>query len=226
MTYINEYWDSIFKSNVVFNNKVLSISINNDLELMILSQKNKTYVTIKENIYNRLDLSSDIKTEYFYSQLNDLDIKLYSADNLFYLSDKAADKISSKDYINTRLLNIDDVKLLNDFESKINDKELDEAYVKLDHYLALGYIVNNQLLAAASVYIYRDSKIMDIGIVSDPNYRGKGIAKATVQALSKEVISRKYFIQYRCSDANMASYYLALSCGFELYGKLEVIKSK
>jgi RimJ/RimL family protein N-acetyltransferase len=105
----------------------------------------------------------------------------------------------------------------------VPEQELDEAFVQIDHWLVFGTFVQGRLACIASMYPWRDIHLADLGVVTLPAYRGRGVARATVRALSATALQRGYEPQYRCQMDNVASAALAGSAGFERFGRWDVI---
>jgi predicted GNAT family acetyltransferase len=60
-------------------------------------------------------------------------------------------------------------------------------------------------------------------VITLPTYRGQGLAKATVRAISVRALSQGYEPQYRCQLGNAPSIALAESAGFVRFGTWDVI---
>jgi len=123
----------------------------------------------------------------------------------------------------TRRLHDTDAEAFAVFSAAVPEQKLDEAFVQIDHWLVFGTFVQGRLACIASMYPWRDIHLADLGVVTLPAYRGRGVASATVRALSAAALQRGYERQYRCQMDNVASAALAGSAGFERFGRWDVI---
>ncbi|WP_447407152.1 GNAT family N-acetyltransferase, partial [Clostridium perfringens] len=72
---------------------------------------------------------------------------------------------------------------------------------------------------AASAYPWESGLFADLGVLTLPDVRGRGFARAVVLTISEFSRRKGYEPQYRCQIDNLASVALAKSCGFALFGK-------
>jgi RimJ/RimL family protein N-acetyltransferase len=176
----------------------------------------------------RLGLSPQTKIESraLARSLATAQMKLHGADNLFYLPVEAQSALQSERVasVTRRLQDTDaDADAFAVLCAEASEEDLDEAYVEIDHWLVFGTFVDDRLAAVASMYPWRDTHLADLGVLTLPAYRGRGLAKATVRALSAAALKGGYEPQYRCQLDNVASAVLAHSAGFERFGTWDVI---
>lgn len=93
--------------------------------------------------------------------------------------------------------------------------EVEAGCVEVDDDLAFGCLSDGMLAAAASAFDYIG--FMDIGVLTHPAYRKRGLGRAAVRALCAGLIDQGSLPQYRCDAANLASVNLARSLNFRLY---------
>ncbi len=158
------------------------------------------------------------------ARLDRAGIALTDPDHLFYLTLDAQDAI--RDEVSgggTRQLKADDAAAFEEFTAAAPDDDLDEAFVELDHWLVFGSFVADTLVSAASMYPWNGTQLADLGVITLPEFRGRGLGRATVRAMSATALARGYEPQYRCQLDNSASIALARAAGFTLFGKWEVI---
>ena len=129
-----------------------------------------------------------------------------------------------KDAPNIRVLTPADAAAFAEFEAANSPEDLEEAYVELDQWVVMGALAGDRILGAAAMYPWRGTTLADIGIIVRPDARGAGHARALVRAISREAYRRGHEPQYRCDVTNTASYALALSAGFSLYGTWQPIE--
>ncbi|MCM3501525.1 GNAT family N-acetyltransferase [Microbacterium sp. P26] len=151
-------------------------------------------------------------------------ISLNDPDHLFYLpvEEQAAVLAETADG-NTRRLTGDDADAFTVLAAAAPENELDEAFVELDHWLVFGTFVEGRLAAAASMYPWQGTRLADLGVITLPEYRGRGLARATVLAMAAEALEQGYEPQYRCQLDNAPSVALALASGFRRFGEWTVI---
>jgi GNAT superfamily N-acetyltransferase len=154
-------------------------------------------------------------------------ITLHDPDYLFYLAeaDQAALRTEAA-YIGTRQLTMADGEAFGRFVRAAPEQDVAEAFVELDHWLVFGTFVDGALVAAASMYPWGDTRLADLGVLTLPGYRGRGMGRATVRAISARAIELGYEPQYRCQVDNAPSVALARSAGFALFGKWQVLDTQ
>jgi RimJ/RimL family protein N-acetyltransferase len=151
-------------------------------------------------------------------------LKLNGADYLFYLPAQEQALVQSERVSpDTRQLTETNAGAFADFAAQAPADDLDEAFVELDHWLVFGTFVDEQLVSAASMYPWQGTHLADLGVITLPAYRGQGLAKATVRAISAQALRQGYEPQYRCQLDNASSVALARSAGFVQFGTWDVI---
>ncbi len=151
-------------------------------------------------------------------------ICLHDPDHLFYLTlrerEALRDEVRSSA---TRQLTAADASRFTEFTGEAPEDDLDAAFVELDHWLVFGSLAGDKLVCAASMYPWSGTRLADLGVVTLPEFRGRGLGRETVRAMSAAALSRGYEPQYRCQLDNTASVALARSAGFTHFGEWEVI---
>jgi RimJ/RimL family protein N-acetyltransferase len=161
-----------------------------------------------------------------HSALEAAGVALNGADYLFYLpvDDQAAVRTETVP-ADTRQLTLADAEAFAEFAVAAPAKDMDEASVELDHWLVFGTFADGRLVSAASMYPWRGTRFADLGIITLPEYRGRGLAKRTVRAISARALADGYEPQYRCQLDNTPSASLARAAGFAQFGTWDVIVS-
>ncbi|GLI26170.1 putative acetyltransferase [Agromyces rhizosphaerae] len=158
------------------------------------------------------------------SRLDDAGLELNGADLVSYLTLEARRSVAAPPPApGTRALTAADVSEFARFSADAPEDDLDEAYVELDHWVALGTFVDGRLVAAASMYPWRDSTVADIGVITLPEHRGRGLGRRLVQAIAAEALARGHEPQYRHQAGNAASAALARSAGFARFAEWDVV---
>nr|WP_246414180.1 GNAT family N-acetyltransferase [Microbacterium thalassium] len=123
----------------------------------------------------------------------------------------------------TRPLSEADAAAFAAFCATAPEADLDAAFVELDHWLVYGAFESGDLAAVASMYPWRDTRLADVGVITLPSLRGRGIGRRIVRAIAADAVSRGYEPQYRCQLDNLASVALAESAGFRRFGFWDVV---
>lgn len=151
-------------------------------------------------------------------------ISFNDPDHLFYLTlEDQAVLHSESPGPDTRQLSASDAAMFDALTNQAPEDDLDEAFVELDHWLVLGTFINDTLVSAASMYPWSGTHLADLGVITLPAFRGRGLGRVTVRAMSAEALRRGYEPQYRCQLDNPASVTLARAAGFTRLGSWEVI---
>jgi GNAT superfamily N-acetyltransferase len=121
-----------------------------------------------------------------------------------------------------RRLTRDDQGALDSLRKHCTPNDVDEAYVELEHEIAWGCFQGEQLAAVGSGY--RRNGFMDYGVLTDPEFRGHGLARHVVCVLTDDTLERGLIPQYRCNRVNQASRRVAEAAGFTLFYTTETVK--
>ncbi len=114
-----------------------------------------------------------------------------------------------------------DADVMSALHSANTPEDVDEGYVEVTHQIAFGCFHGEQLVAAASGY--ERTGFMDIGVLTHPEFRKKGLGKAVVGALCDWSIQHDIIVQYRHNILNTGSQNVAKSLNFQMYFKSEGI---
>jgi len=153
-------------------------------------------------------------------------VALHGADYLFYLPVEDQSAVRAETVPGeTRQLTMADAGAFAQFAVAAPAQDMEEAFVELGHWLVWGTFADGRLVAAASMYPWRGTHFADLGIITLPEYRGRGLAKRTVRAISARTLAAGYEPQYRCQLDNTPSASLARAAGFAQFGTWDVIAS-
>ena len=100
--------------------------------------------------------------------------------------------------------------------------EVDDACVDTGHEIACGGFDGERMVARGSGY--RRHGFMDLGVLTDPGFRGRRLAPAIVSALSQRCAERGVLAMYRCDRTNGASRRVAERAGFTLCFNTESLR--
>jgi GNAT superfamily N-acetyltransferase len=94
-------------------------------------------------------------------------------------------------------------------------EDVDEGYVEVTHQIVYGCFAGEQLVAAASGYDH--AGFMDIGVLTHPEFRRKGLGKSVVGAICDWSLRNRFIAQYRFNAQNGGSQCVAESLNFKRY---------
>jgi len=232
---VTDFWNEEMNGDLWYKDDSFTLMINEDLEedgqIMLLESADKQRVNavITSAIMKRIGLmvNDSLSESVFLQLLKDAGISLHGADYIYYYQEENKKKLLETASIETiRLLNASDGEAFEYFVSSASEQDLDDAYVELDHWVVFGSFEDGKLVSAASMYPWGDDvKIADLGVLTLPDYRGKGHARNLVHTICKYTLQQGYEPQYRCQIDNHASVALAAASGLTLYGKWDLIAS-
>lgn len=151
-------------------------------------------------------------------------LELHDPDHLFYLPVEQQHEFRTEaPAAGTRGLTGADAQAFAEFAAAAPAADLEEAFVELDHWLVFGTLVDDRIVAVATMYPWDGTRLADLGVLTLPSYRGNGLARRTVRALAAAAVAAGYEPQYRCQLDNTASVALAASAGFVRFGTWHVI---
>lgn len=165
-----------------------------------------------------------IEPELVTSALEMANISLNDPDDIFHFTIEEGRALAEEPTRpGVRRLSLDDRAAFERFIDDAPDEDVDEAFVELEHWLVFGCFVDERLVSAASMYPWDGSTLADTGVLTLPEFRGRGYGAATVRGLSARALQLGYEPQYRCQVDNLGSVSLARSAGLALFGTWEVI---
>jgi len=110
------------------------------------------------------------------------------------------------------------------FHAAASPQDLDDAWVEFDHPVVFGSFVADRIVCAASTLPWDRSPLADLGILTLPDSRGRGHARAVLAAIGRHVRSTGQELQYRCQTDNTASVALARAAGLAAFGEWDVLR--
>lgn len=228
------YWDGLFDSgHCVPTADGFSLMINPNLSaerraIVMVPTQGRTRVAVAPGVASALGIESDgapIVLAQFREALCVAGIEMHAPDIVYYVAAPQVPTTPSSAVPDVRLLRADDAALFDAFMAQISDDDQDDAYVELDRWATFGAFVESELLAVSSMYPWGGAAIADMGVLTMPKARGKGLASALVRAMIEHASRHGYEAQYRCQFDNVASNALAQSLGLAPFGRWEVARS-
>jgi GNAT superfamily N-acetyltransferase len=141
---------------------------------------------------------------------------------IFHLQPGALVRPKLRSQFISRPLAPTDQSLLDGLRNHCTPNEVDEGYVEIDHEIAWGCCEGERLVAVGSAY--RRNGFMDLGVLTAPEFRGRGLARHIVCALSDVTLKLGLIPQYRCNRINRPSRRVAEGAGFTLYYTTESVR--
>ena len=169
------------------------------------------YLTILQDAYGDGDL--DITITDVLSLLDDPALQIQGNGNVKILYPPELIDYHVEDGLTIRRLSSADALAFEHFHSTCTEEERDEGEVSLEDDVAVGCFDGEKLVSMASYWFWGDV-LADIGILTDPAYRGKGIGRAVVGYLCKIGIEMGRINVYRHDNDNPASDKLSAALGF------------
>jgi predicted GNAT family acetyltransferase len=120
---------------------------------------------------------------------------------------------------NVRKLELGDADQMSGLHQACTPEEVEEGYVEVTHQITFGCFQYEELVAASSGY--ERTGFLDIGVLTHPNFRKKGLGRAVVGALCVWAIEKHIIPQYRHNALNINSQRIAESLNFKPYFKTE-----
>ncbi len=108
------------------------------------------------------------------------------------------------------------------FQARCLPEERAEADISVDQAAPYGVLDGARLVAAASTYLWLG--LVDVGVLTDPEYRQQGLGKAVVSAVAEHVTAQGGILCYRHALNNTGSQGVAEGLHLSLYGTLEAVR--
>ena len=195
MNKFEKHWsDFYFSNNAVIKEADIEIFINDNLaeedKLTVLTRaQGQTFISLTPEFASQIGLNEEPAIKdlaSFRALLLKADIGLHSPDKVFYSLTPQLNKPMNKN-TSIRRLTENDKALFVNFTQKLDAEELDNAWVELDHWAVFGLFLNEQLVCATSLYPWQKTNIADLGVITLPEFRGKGMAKTLVNYAHKDI---------------------------------------
>lgn len=217
---VTDFWDGRFRAPV-------NADLAHDRRVMVLERVgNAPSITLSAAVAATLGFDEDgsPSVEQLHARMAAAGLTMNGADFLFYFDDVERAQIRAETAETTvRRLGQSDATAFEDFEAAAPEQDRDDAWVELDHWAVFGSFVDGRLVSAASAYPWENARLADIGVVTLPEYRGRGHARRVVRAISAFALGEDFEPQYRCQLDNAPSVALAKAAGLSLFGTWDVI---
>ena len=224
-----DYWRARFGGRTIAAGGELSVTVDDTLSVkcaaMILELADGSrYAAVRPGLADRIALrvSAGVTTARLRRELADAGVALHNPDFLFYWpADAACDAVADAGCVVRRLTAADSAAFVA-FQAQASEQDREDAWVALDHWAVFGCFVGGRLVSAASLFAWPESMIVDLGVLTLHDARGRGHGRAVVRAISRFARQQGREPQYRCQTDNHASVALARACGMVVFGTWEV----
>lgn len=236
---VTDFWDSTFSGvRILSRGASFAVAVdpglagNRRVMLLATSGDGMVRAVLTPSVADALGLSDSpdpsrpLTESDFRRALAEAGVALHGADYVFYFS--ASDLralVQENPQAHVRQLTAADAAIFAEFESSASHQDLDDAYVELSHWAVFGAFEQNRLVTAASMYPWGNARLADIGVLTLPEFRGRGHGRAVVRASARYAAQQGYEPQYRCQLDNEASIALAKASGFTHFGTWEVVSA-
>ncbi|HXH77027.1 GNAT family N-acetyltransferase [Nocardioides sp.] len=229
---VDEHWfESIDRSQVPGSPGQLRVHVDDtltaDRRVMVLELAGSGgVVSVTSAAATELHVRSrdELAAAEFKALLDGAAVEMNGADQIFYFAaDAQAQLRMERTPAHVRRLTNEDAGAFAAFAAAAPEDDLEEAYVELDHWLAFGAFAGDELACAASMYPWRQTSLADLGVITLPQFRGRGLARETVRAISTAAFAAGYEPQYRCQLDNLASIALADAAGLIPFATWDVV---
>lgn len=154
-----------------------------------------------------------------------LDMTVEEQYNWYFITE--ADFIShDSDYI-IRQLTKEDAEAFADFQAQCSEQERQVGEVGLEDEMIFGILDGNRIIAVASSFEWYG--FVDIGVLTDPAYRGQGVGKAVIATIVNHYLQNKEderILLYRHETSNIGSAKIAKAVGWQGFATLDSIRFK
>ena len=167
-----------------------------------------------------------LTADHFLSYFGNQQIRVECLDYLYYLYPADLNLPPLAELYSLRKLTKEDQPLLAELNNACTEEEVENSFVSLDELGTWGCFIDDHLVSAAG---YSDWGLYaDFGVITHPQHRKGGLAKAAVAAGCREALEKGKIPIYRCHITLFPSIRTAAAVGFRkyprVYFKMEVLK--
>jgi GNAT superfamily N-acetyltransferase len=230
---VTDYWSAAFSDgDVSWGDGEFTVAVNADLSedrrvMTLQTCDGRAGAVLTPSVAGALGWSREgapTSESRFRQALRDAGVRMYDADYLFYYAESELRTLMQQAPCDgVRQLSGADAAYFGEFTASAPEQDLDDAYVELDHWAVFAAFENDRVVSAASMYPWGNARLADLGVLTLPTHRGRGHARAVVQAACRYAAEHGYQPQYRCQLDNHASIALAKAAGLTRFGTWEVV---
>ena len=220
---VTEFWDRSFAATTARTDGGMSVAIDPYLDggaALLSTADGRDRLALSPQVATASGLAPGAEEQAeVHRRLASVGLTLDDTAELYYLPEHAMGALLAEESpARVQQLTSADADRFATFTAACSAEDLDEAEVELDDWDVLGVVAEGRLVAAASAYPWAGSQIADLGVITHPDHRGHGHARALVRAFSQRLLAAGYQPQYRCDPDNRASAAVARSAGLARFG--------
>lgn len=228
---VAQYWNGLFDAGIpVPTVDAFRLAINPQLAeqrraMILVTTDGATRAAVSERVASALRFAPGgpaVSLQGLRKALQSAGIEMHAPDVIYHVGEQGMPGVRNSSAIEVRQLVPDDAAIFEGFMAQTPVADQDDASVELGHWATFGAFIESELLAVSSLYPWGGEDIADMGVLTLPRARGKGLAAALVRTMIEYAGTRGYDAQYRCQHDNVASNRLAQSLGLNAYGQWEV----
>lgn len=228
---IARYWDDLFNTGTCLCSAPgFSLVVNPQLDparrAMLMQLANGTArAVLSPQVASAMELPTEgapCSLERVRAALRNAGVAMHAPDVVHYPAAGTVLTARQADGVVVRQLGPEDSRAFDAFMAQAPAQDQDDAFVELAHWVVFGAFANGELLAAASMYPWGGAAIADMGVLTLPHARGRGLARCLVQAMDRHAQALGHVLQYRCQHDNTASKALAGAVGLVPYATWDV----
>src|SRR6185437_10438362 len=197
---ITDFWGRrLCNGRLLHSDSTFGLTVNPDLEedsrVMLLQETDaRVMAVVTPQLENKLGLAGQPvrSIEAFRQRLSEFQVILNGADWVFYFS--AADKqsLEAERPGGPRKLTAGDQGAFARFQSSASERDLDDAWVELNHWAVFGAFEQERLVSATSAYPWGGAWIADIGVLTLEPFRARGHARRLVRSIGRYALDHGY----------------------------------
>ena len=155
----------------------------------------------------------------------DVTVREEQQDMLYSITE--ADFILHTTDFTVRQLTEDDATAFDSFMAQCTERDKAFAQVKLDDEKIFAVLDGERIIAVASSLVWHG--FVDIGVLTDPAYRGQGAGKAVVASIVQHYLQNKADkrpLSYRHETGNIGSGKIAEAVGWQRFATMDFVRFK
>lgn len=236
-TKIRQVWAGHFQRSVDdLNRDGTNIILNEDqkdsnrIDIWIIEQH--SFLRIDPNLQERVEQfvsdranTTAIQVADFVSAWGDTEALHQNTTDICYLYPDWFTPVAVQPSFSCRQMQMVDKPYLDKLHSICTKDDLEESDIEIDNDMVFGCFQEQTLVSVASMYKVWGG-FADIGVLTHPEYRGQGLGKVAVSALTKRLLEDDQIALYRYGIDNLGSGAIARALGFRKYYEQQSVKIK
>lgn len=224
---VDAFWLDHFAPGARVSEKgqiILSRNANDDLQISYLKMNDYRIIAMNESLHAKFSNyigKRPISEGALLSFTQEIGFRWNPPDLLFY-----ADGFTFREKQNcpldviVRKLSKADAPAFDTMTAECSAADLDAGYVELEHTSVYGVFYKGKMVSQASAYaFYDDERIYDVGYITHPDFRQRGLGGLCASALTRDLLQKGKIAQIRAQPALIGSIGIAESIGYIKMGE-------